>query len=535
MSNRNKYKEMKMMKKILIACIMVLSLYSCDKDNTEIDNNNSNGSELIVNGRLSDYINESNINTISKLTINGSICGTDWNTLWEMGFSGNLTELDMTNATIENDTENDFWNANEIPEYAFNDCKKLNSIKLPKTVKTIGAEAFVGCSKLKHVALPESIDSIADEAFRKVPLEGIMNFPSSTRTIGKQAFAYSNIEEVIVNSDIESPFYEKCYTIGGNSVFAKCDNLKKVTVSEGCTKLEIGFDGCKSLIDVVLPSTLETLGRNSRNTHNYIFDNCSSLTKIVIPEKVWFIGYWAFRHSGLKSISLPDGVQYLWTYAFSDCKDLKEVKMPLQLLQIEQGCFEGCENVSKIILPDKVKKIGYRAFADCKNLCNISWGKSIQSIEREAFVNCALLPNVNLPVTLTELGNSSFEGCSSLIHVKSLGNIKELEPMTFKDCLSLKEVTLPNFLETIGSSCFFHCPQLTTLTLPQTINVIDDYAFSYCGIKELTVKWQNPIVINKKVFDGVNLSKSTLYIPLGTKGQYENNIGWNYFGNIVEQ
>ena len=66
-------------------------------------------------------------------------------------------------------------------------------------------------------------------------------------------------------------------------------------------------------------------------------------------------------------------------------------------------------------------------------------------------------------------------------------------------------------------------------------NIIDDYAFSYCGIKELTVQWQDPIVINKNVFDGINLSKSTLCVPVGSRTQYENSLGWNNFGNIIEQ
>lgn len=533
MSNRNKNKEM--IKKTLIACIMVMSLWSCDKENTETNNNSSNGSELIVNGRLSDYINESNINTISKLTINGSICGTDWNTLWEMGFNGNLTELDMTNTTIENDVENDFWNANEIPEYAFNDCKKLTSVKLPKKVKTIGAEAFVGCSKLKNVLLPENIDSIADEAFRKVPLEGTLNFPASTRVIGKQAFAYSNIEEVIINSDIESPFYEEMYAVGGNSVFAECKQLKKVTVSEGCSKLEVGFQSCKSLTEVSLPSTLETLGRNSGNTGNWIFAYCSSLTNISLPEKLWFIGEEAFGHSGLQSINIPDRVQYIWTFAFTDCKNLTDVKMPKQLRQIEQGAFKGCDKLAKISIPDYVSKIGYQAFMDCEALNVDSWGKSIESIRDEAFTNCKSLSCVNFGGAVVELGSSAFSGCSGLLKVNSLGKISELEAMTFKDCISLKEINLPNTLEMIGSSCFFHCPQLVILTLPQTINLIDDYAFSYCGIKELTVQWQDPIVINKNVFDGINLSKSTLCVPVGSRTQYENSLGWNNFGNIIEQ
>lgn len=533
MSNCNKYKGMK--KIIFIVGIMVLSLYSCNKEDAENNHDKSNGLELIVNGRLSDYINESNINTISKLTINGSICEDDWRMLKEMGSTGCLSELDMTNATVENNTNYLGNEVNEIPAGAFWDCSKLSSVKLPQNIKVIGAKAFVGCAKLKNILLPAAVDSIADEAFRKIPLEGTLNLPASLRVIGKQAFAYSNIEEVIINSDIESPFYEKVYAIGGNSVFAECKELKKVSVAEGCTKLEIGFEGCKSLTDVVLPSTLETLGRNSRNTHNYIFAYCSSLTNISLPEKIWFIGDEAFGHTGLQSLIIPDRVQYIWTFAFTDCKNLTEVRMPKHLRQIEQGAFKGCDKLAQISIPDYVSKIGYQAFMDCEAINIDSWGKSIETIGNEAFINCKKLSKVNLPETLVDLGSSVFSGCSGLQGVNSLGKISELEPMTFKDCISLKEINLPNTLEMVGSSCFFHCPQLNVVTLPQSINKIDDYAFSYCGIKEMTVQWGNPVVVNKNVFDGNNLSKSTLYVPLGSKTQYENSLSWICFGNIIEQ
>ena len=42
-------------------------------------------------------------------------------------------------------------------------------------------------------------------------------------------------------------------------------------------------------------------------------------------------------------------------------------------------------------------------------------------------------------------------------------------------------------------------------------------------------------VINKNVFDGINLSKSTLCVPVGSRTQYENSLGWNNFGKIIEQ
>lgn len=112
--------------------------------------------------------------------------------------------------------------------------------------------------------------------------------------------------------------------------------------------------------------------------------------------------------------------------------------------------------------------------------------------------------------------------------------LKEIEPTTFKDCVELQDVTLGDSIEAIGSSCFFHCPKLTKLVIPITVKNIDNYAFSYTGLKELTVLWSAPIAINNNVFNGVNLSKSTLTVPIGTKELYKATSSWQDFGTIEE-
>ena len=74
----------------------------------------------------------------------------------------------------------------------------------------------------------------------------------------------------------------------------------------------------------------------------------------------------------------------------------------------------------------------------------------------------------------------------------------------------------------------------TKLIIPITVKNIDNYAFSYTGLKDLTVLWPSPIVINNNIFEGVNLSKSTLKVPIGTKELYKATLGWLNFGTIEE-
>ena len=516
------------------ALICVLFISSCSKEDNPYEENDKQSKELIVSGRLSEYITEENISEITKLTINSVISGEDWNILFEIAVLGNLEILDMSNAQIIGVEGIDCWNDDEIPEYNFSGSKKLKEVFLPKCIKVIGTEAFSKCRKLATVHFPDQIDSIATRAFYDSGLSGEFNLPKQLRVVGKQAFGGTKFNKVVIHSDVLAAQDNTMYTLYGKSVFADCDELTEVIVKEGCTMLELGFSHCTSLTTVSLPSTLEQIGYLSGSTHNYIFSRCEKLEKIILPEKLWFIGYNAFSYTALKEIDIPDNVKYIWTYAFNNCELLEKVVLPPSLIKIDHGGFEDCKLLNHITIPEKVSEIGYSAFGGCTSLQSLSFEGNVSLIGKEAFINCTSLNTVILPDGVESLGSSAFEGCSSLSKVVISKKLKEIEATTFKDCVELQDVTLGESIETIGSSSFLHCPKLTKLLIPITVKNIENYAFSYTGIKYLTVMWASPIVINNNIFDGINLSKSTLNVPLGTKELYKTSSGWQNFGTIEE-
>lgn len=519
-----------MKKYILILCAAMFAV-SCSKDE-ELEKTNLNN--VVVTGNLSDQITDENISKITRLALNGIISGEDWNILFEMATMGSLEVLDMSNAKINGVEGIDCWNDNEIPEYIFSGSKNLKEVFLPKNLRTIGEEAFSNCKKLTTVHFPDKIDSIATRAFYKSGLSGEFNVPKQLRVVGKQAFGSTKFNKVVIHSDVLAAKDNTVYTLYGNSVFADCDELTEVIVKEGCTMLELGFSHCTSLTKVSLPSTLEQIGYLSGSTHNYIFSRCEKLEKIILPEKLWFIGYNAFSYTALKEIDIPDNVKYIWTYAFNNCELLEKVILPSALIKIDHGGFEGCKMLYNITIPEKVTEIGNSAFEGCTSLQSISFEGNVSSIGKEALINCTSLNTVILPSGLESLGSSAFSGCSSLSKVVMSDKLKEIESTTFKDCVELQDVTFGKSIGTIGSSSFFHCPKLTKLIIPVTVKNIEDYAFSYTGLSDLTVMWPSPIVINNNVFDGINLSKSTLIVPSGTKELYKATPGWQNFGAIEE-
>ena len=75
-----------------------------------------------------------------------------------------------------------------IGSNAFYDCsKKLNSVKLPSTLQTIGYQAFCDCDQLSEITIPESVTSIGYSAFA-ANLKSVMLAKDSVPTIAKYAF-----------------------------------------------------------------------------------------------------------------------------------------------------------------------------------------------------------------------------------------------------------------------------------------------------------------------------------------------------------
>ena len=78
-----------------------------------------------------------------------------------------------------------------IGSNAFYDCSpKLNSVKLPSTLQTIGYQAFCDCDQLSEITIPESVTSIGYSAFGScTKLKSVMLAKDFVPTIAEGAFS----------------------------------------------------------------------------------------------------------------------------------------------------------------------------------------------------------------------------------------------------------------------------------------------------------------------------------------------------------
>lgn len=147
------------------------------------------------------------------------------------------------------------------------------------------------------------------------------------------------------------------------TAFKGCVSVKKLCLSEGIRVLENGaFSDCSSLVAVVLPSTLTTIGGPTTECKDGVFAT-TKIEKISIPDSVTYIGPYTFWYCNrLKQVNLSNNLQEIEIALFSSCSELVDVKMPQNLKKIKTAAFDGCHKFKEAHIPKGTKVIEENAF-----------------------------------------------------------------------------------------------------------------------------------------------------------------------------
>ena len=99
----------------------------------------------------------------------------------------------------------------------------------------------------------------------------------------------------------------------------------------------------------------------------------------------------------------------------------------------------------------------------------------------------------------------------------------------------MKDLVVPSGVTKIGDYNFYNYKKLTSITLPNTITEIGQYAFSGCGnVSFVKVNWSRPLSIGTETFHNIDKKNCTLYVPKGTFQMYASAPVWMDFTNIKE-
>ena len=334
------------------------------------------------------------------------------------------------------------------------------------------------------------------------------------------------------------------------------------------------YDKIKSL---KLESGMTTIG-------DYAFYMLGKVEYVEIPNGVTSIGDYSFGGcAALNSLYIPYGVKTIGQSAFAFCGSLEAVYMPYGVTSIGGAAFGVCANLKNVAIPATVTTIGDQAFYYCSALRNIAnFATNPQSINANVFegvdkTKCSLYvpeyaqANYKKPTwiefskeTITSNSsvgsfNFSFDFENGILTITGTGLLPEIEgyftspqidammrgqivqlsfpsgltgigQFNFANYYALTFLKIPYGVSILKWSAFGGCNALETVEIPSSTAIIEDFVFSDCySLKTVYNLATVPQSINAKVFDGVDISKCTLYVPQGCKAAYEAAPVWKDF------
>lgn len=166
--------------------------------------------------------------------------------------------------------------------------------------------------------------------------------------------------------------------------------------------------------------------------------------------------------------------------------------------EIGEKIFNSCDKLTSVTIPNSITVIGDDTFQECENLTSVTIGNSVTTIGSRSFVHCYRLTNVTLGSSLTTIKKDAFHYCHQLSNVYYTGDIASWCAIDFEDGFSsyLKnssnlnlyinnqliagDLILPDNVEKINDYAFGGCTKLTSITISNSVTLIQSNAFYYC-------------------------------------------------------
>lgn len=325
------------------------------------------------------------------------------------------------------------------------------------------------------------------------------------------------------------------------------------------TELGVAFKGSNitSFIELKYFTQLQDISESA-------FEGCGSMVKVVLPEEVATIGARAFKGcTNLNNVTLHDGIDTIGEEAFAGCANMTSLILPSALESVATKSYMGCSNLKKVNFGGSISSVGDKAFYDTELLEEIyfitatpptladncfdcsseraanpviylpegyvqsyndcdwpqkykEWilGFTAEQWPSSQIIEYTTSDNKVLPLYWEEdgdrvdfsfgkaevlsntyedgkgtilfsspvrvIGNEAFVECETLTSITLPSQLTTIEAFAFADCYSLEGIVIPESVTSIGEYAFAGCESFKSITIPESVTYIGESAFAYC-------------------------------------------------------
>jgi hypothetical protein len=386
-----------------------------------------------------------------------------------------------------------------IDANAFIDCAGLTSVTIPLTVTSIKYSAFYACTSLKTLTLPESVEFIGPFAFAGCLGLTSVIIPASVTTILSSAFYNcTNLTTIYNQSPVPQDIHDQ------QDVFGEIDkSICKLYVPFGSSQLYTSANQWRDFTDIVEMAEfkLSTTTINISAKGGIVnVDLTTSLAWTATADKSWLT---INPSSGTGSNSLTFTIDAN-SFIFSRMATVTVTVpgLPSKTILITQEMSPEKVNVSagdlssaltaeelketkKLVLTGTIDARDFKTMRDDMpllaelDLSGVTIDEYTGTLGTYGTNNVIYLADF-IPVCAFQNPYTS-RGKTTLTSVVLPSTVLIIQNYAFYGCTGLTSINIPQSVRGIGHYAFYGCIRLTSADIPASVELIGNYAFVSCN------------------------------------------------------